>query len=907
MNTNLSRLVKALRKLAAAEPAVERFLVYGPDPVDLDEAPGPLETLLSWPVRMILLAGIWIVAWTWRSAVPAQQLGWGLAYAGAIAVSLAVSLWKWIFWPNLILGGLWLLFAHYPAPRRADQPLLWIARQAVEFLNRQMSHIEALWIWTALVLSTQPKINFQLPLLGAVYLVGPPVINALAQPRDPDQPRLSKASGDLQWARRPLIYWATLLGLGLLVVRTWDLQALNLLPLALAVGVGAVFRLVRHRVRAARVGADDAQDHRAFRLAQRRFTRGADVGLGPVLVALSVVGLVLFSRHERAKLDSAVRSALDGPPPSDDACTPEQDGPVEPQLQMLLLADSQMHELGGKRFPGQMELADALVPVALRPVELDILSAAPLWRFGQHFAHLLSSRPKPAAGQPERPFYWAHLGDFADLSCAGELDRAIQLLHPFPLDHLAGIAPGNHDMSFTGNFFWSPFWNEACKSGRLDKPRSTAALQAFAGAAIQKSHGAMVEVGASPLPTWIGGRGGALVTVMPLGQVTAKWDDQDGGKPSQHAVAGIFVDTADGNGFDFGIAGLFGTFSKEQDRTLRALVDHLGEQAGPGYQDPAWLLFAHHPLAEMTDEGRERLLAFAAWLDARHAGGAPDLRPRVLALLAAHTHIAETHRYCAGPRSLREIVIGSTIDPPQQAALLQVGANADGQLSVRVRTLPAVGRPGYTCGESETLLAAQRCRGIMAGLRATPACAPLFQTDDAGARDCGALERPLTTQEQLEAAATQHQPVDPDEIKSAQNLRAGKLMTCICREKGPTPGAPAAGGAGHFCTLPPQKDADEGKPYDYFKDEAYHQAILQRLGSPSGPGVPPAEAATAGPVASPQPEDEELVCLAWAAAAMQQHKVTGMTFAEALRCAYDDTSLPPAQESVATLEARACP
>ena len=29
---------------------------------------------------------------------------------------------------------------------------------------------------------------------------------------------------------------------------------------------------------------------------------------------------------------------------------------------------------------------------------------------------------------------------------------------------LAGIAPGNHDMAFTGNFFCSPYWTGACKS-----------------------------------------------------------------------------------------------------------------------------------------------------------------------------------------------------------------------------------------------------------------------------------------------------------------------------------------------------------------------------------------------------------------------------------------------------------
>jgi hypothetical protein len=81
---------------------------------------------------------------------------------------------------------------------------------------------------------------------------------------------------------------------------------------------------------------------------------------------------------------------------------------------MFLVSDSQMHELGGQRFPGQMELSDAFVPVALRPVELDVLSFATLDQFGRVFKQL----------DGHGDLFWAHLGDFADLSCASELERA---------------------------------------------------------------------------------------------------------------------------------------------------------------------------------------------------------------------------------------------------------------------------------------------------------------------------------------------------------------------------------------------------------------------------------------------------------------------------------------------------
>ena len=47
-------------------------------------------------------------------------------------------------------------------------------------------------------------------------------------------------------------------------------------------------------------------------------------------------------------------------------------------------------------------------------------------------------------------------------------------------------------------------------------------------------------------------------------------------------------------------------------------------------------------------------------------------------------------------------------------------------------------------------------------------------------------------------------------------------------------------------------------------------------------------------------------CLAWAAADLQQHKAAGMTMADALRCAFDDPTLPAAQVTVASREDVPC-
>ena len=49
-----------------------------------------------------------------------------------------------------------------------------------------------------------------------------------------------------------------------------------------------------------------------------------------------------------------------------------------------------------------------------------------------------------------------------------------------------------------------------------------------------------------------------------------------------------------------------------------------------------------------------------------------------------------------------------------------------------------------------------------------------------------------------------------------------------------------------------------------------------------------------------------LLCLAWAASTCQAHKSSGMTMGEALRCAYDDPTLPAERISTATLEDVTC-
>src|SRR5262249_18523706 len=137
--------------------------------------------------------------------------------------------------------------------------------------------------------------------------------------------------------------------------------------------------------------------------------------------------------------------------------------PMQTDIALYLMADTQLHELRGLRSAGHLDIVDRLVSVAVRPVELDLLSGVTF----EHFVDLYKRM------QNERnDLRWAHLGDFADLGCRGEVGRFQKLLAPMPRKLLAGASIGNHDGTFVGNFAWHPDWDSACPSGRLDRNTS---------------------------------------------------------------------------------------------------------------------------------------------------------------------------------------------------------------------------------------------------------------------------------------------------------------------------------------------------------------------------------------------------------------------------------------------------
>jgi hypothetical protein len=813
-----------------------------------------VQLLFPWPIRVAFVVVAFWMGYEWHRTSLGVQLSWGFDYAALIMISLTASVWVYLLVINFLVAIIWVGLSR---KTHEEGRLWWWVTETFTFLNRQVGHIEAFTLWIVISLATRPDLKWQLTFLVAVLLLGEAVINTMTRLYFLLRKGVLLGQDELLPARRPAIYAASFLALFWLFVLGWS-QWKKLIPIILVAASGVVPRLYRHRMMRTRGAAAQASNR-----SQRRAALHLDVVLGPLAV-LAGLGFVVMGAHlARARYE---RGLLSPGLFTSGACDDAHGGPVTTDVGLFIVSDSQFHELGGERFPGQLEFADALVPVALRPVELDILSVATLAHFGDVY-HALAKLP---TGDPPK---WAHLGDLADLSCKGELERAdAALAQSFGARSMAGLSPGNHDKSFTGNFYFNPYWARACRSGPLEKTTLEDML-------VRKWSDGLDGHMHRIAPGWLDRRidclthkGGALITVTPLGMVDVRGD-----QPGQRGLIGIFLDSSDGDVFDWGIAGVFGTISDGQVAAVLRLTGEITHAQG-GYQDPVYVIFAHHPLASLTSASRRRFDDMVAKLDGREGA------TRVLAVITAHTHVAEARSNCIGGRVLPEFIVGSTIDPPQQASMVEVGPDARGALSLRLRTVQAVARPGLTCGQERAVSAAD-CEHEMARLAEAPECAPLFrrQGGEPGP-DCRAMEQPTSAADRLRAAARAKVPIEPSAIFDEQKRRAGSLLACICR--------------GNRC------DPDTlARATQHLDDQAYTNLIWRLIGA--GTLEQPE---LSGAARTPEQEGalRELTCLSWAASAVQAHKGGGMEMADGLRCAFADLSLPPAQEYVAHLERLPC-
>ena len=821
------------------------WLVHGPDPIAADEPVSLLEVLLPWPLRVLAVLGIFAAAWSLHDTGLGQQLAWGLQ-AGALALfAIVASLWWQILLVDGVLAGLWLL----PFPR--SQGAAWSAFHVITFVNRQVGHFWALFVWFTIVLTAVAGLAWQLGGAAALVLLGAPLLNGIARLPlrflGPDSD--DKTSGDLLWRRRYLIYLVTAVGL----VGLW-LSALGqldrLAPLLLAIGTGIACRTLRHYLRnrqvaGAQVAGGDARASLAardrFRQAQSRAAQRAD-GPGMLLVPLSILGLVAFSWWLRRDLDQRLAAARAEPRHTGAPLTM----PTSAEVALFLMADAQVHELGGAPFPGQTEIARVFVSSAQRPLALDLLDTVPLRRFSALYSALNVQRT--TAGRS--PMWWVHLGDLADLACQRELDAASQALGELAADApLAGIALGNHEMSFDGSFHWSPYWDRACAGGKLEKDDAAERVARSFSASLRGGTGQLVRL---PASLWYP-HGGSLSAVRELGAAHHRGQSR--------TLLGIFLDTSDGRAFDWGMPGSIGAISAAQLDALEAALVPLQTAAAKAEAPPVYVLFGHIPYGDLASSSRARLARWITQLDARQNDLAAE--PRVLAYLSAHRHALGTERHCIDNRYLREVTIGSTTDPPQQAAVVEIGPDLTGRLVLSVRSVQSVARPSSAVDPPLGIDAAA-CRQVAHQLSQQRSCQTLLPIgpDAAPPRDCQAVEHSTSFAQRWAALATYAGPRDPDTRQRFASLDAERLLTCICREGAcETPRAPLRGDT--------------------------HWQSLEQAWSHPGRRI-------------------ELSCLAWAASVSHAHAAASMTLAEALRCSFDDPTLAAEQTYSTALEGTTC-
>jgi hypothetical protein len=839
------------------EPEIESsaprrgWLLDSPDRVEDAEPIGLLDVLLPWPVRLFLVAGTAAVAWVFRESGLGQQLSWG-ARAGALALmGILTGLWFPLLLVDSVFAGLWFI----PFRPRRGAGRYWQAFHVITFVNRQVGHWWALLVWLVVALAWAELLPVQIGGALALLLLAPPVLNWLARRscRLLDVDGRSKASGDLLWRRRPLIYAATSVGWVWLILAETG-QVKRLLPLIIAWGVGWLLRLMRHRARSRKVAAErkmytetSSLDARAcFRQEQARAARRSDPG-GMLVLPLVIAGLAGFSFWQRHQLDEKAHAVNAERAYPTEMCSEATNAPLTSDVAVFLLADAQLHELAGAPHPGQAEIAQVFAASASRPVALDMLSPFTV----RHFAAVYSRLNEQRALAGQSAMSWAHLGDLADISCAKELERMrLELGTLASTGTLAGIAAGNHEMSFLGSFHWSPDWDRACASGKLEKGDTVRGIVDGFGAELARTGGEFVAL-ASPFGS---ARGGSLSAVSLLGVV-----NPEGRSP--RGIIGLFLDTNDGRAFDWGMPGSVGSVSEAQLDAVRKATARVRNAAPSPYRDPAYVVFSHIPLGQLASSSQRRVKEWLIELDARTDRRA---EARVLAFISGHTHEASTEHICIGNRFLRQVTIGSSTDPPQQAAILEIGVEEEGRLALSVRSLQAIGRsPEINCGDAPRTPAAV-CRRVAHELARAPDCRGMLGMDPNGdaPRDCQELERPRSFAERFASLQTHVGPHDPEARRDLEQLRAQQVLSCLCREG--------------RCESPRQP----------LRSDSYRQVLEQVWERPE--------------------RRDELVCLAWAASATQAHKAAGMQLGDALRCSFDDSTLSAERVYVATFEPSPC-
>lgn len=743
-----------------------------------------------------------------------------LRHAGLVLVGLAAAWWvvlgtldiaSAVLWHGIFCLDLWRGRRANKARAKSDpDPFTggrW--RTFVIVINRHFLHAWALLAWTVLLVLMISNPYLIVLALGSLVLLGPTAASwaGLCIARFCEVDGRYVVHADLSWLRRPAFYGATVVAVVALLTLErarshWPLVCFSLTVVGAVAIRFSAFLLWLRNYRVQDKDEKTAARRRKFRSDLARATKVQDVVvIGLALLSPAIVPLLpVFDEQEVARASTLARV-------SEWADRAQCEAPLgtEPwDVQVFLVADNQFRALDGKPSMGHSPVIDRVVPVAVRPIELDLLSGATV----EHFA-----RTYQAAKAKWKNLQWAHLGDFADLGCRSEMKRLTGVVEAFGGGFL-GMAPGNHDSYFTGNFAWHPDWAEegACPGGgpqtRLGDDGTNDHLETLLMAQ---------QKGARPLAS------GALAQtdstkhdffgrVVSLGSVAL----------DNHAepVVAAFLDTSDYSDWVWiGAAGVTGAISDEQ----RAWVlEHLPK-------DALVILFQHHPYEALSDGSKER------YTDMVNALG-----HRLVAIVSAHTHTSQRRSPKIAERRIPQFVVGSTTDPPQEAALLRVRGLGD-SYELDFRTVPAVTRKGLDCG-----------------LRLTDETPPAVASKPA-------------------ASQRGRGPVAIDEDACSARL---KTLEVECGNLFKPPGPPKAG----FRTIAEQREDQEQRAQrvlQCFESRRQKQVADRPLSSLENPyallGFNCGKDAECKQRSEDGDLQTDLVCLSWAASVLQGHKHAGWT------------------------------
>ena len=737
---------------------------------------------------------------------------------GAMAVlAVASAGWVYLLLPTGALAIAWLLvYVHdHPGlpPQHATYNPVPFVRSALTASNRLVMQLCAALTCVFVVVTLSDDFLLCAIVLSTYLIVVPKLLQFVLflYVREP-LARWTRAPiglGELVYLQH--VFFPLVTSIGFIVLCLQSAETLGLRELARCVvvlvaahsGFAALWLVLSLRRRGkGKMEEDEAQRRAMF----RRKVADRSPWEGPaVLVGLAVFAVLPFLSTAQASI-VAKRALVDRRGWEDPtlAC-PKIDDLAKAEVAIFLVSDNQFRALNGHTIAHSPQIAE-LVSVAVRPVELDLLSVAALDHFGRMYRELLDRKRDDAWDQLD--VRWAHLGDFGDLACHSELARLRGRIACFDEHSLAGIVPGNHDAYFTGNFGWHPDWSSeaACPDGGpMSRSAAPTVSNVFADA-VAPSSAVLASSRSSAF----------FASVADLGKV------------GERPVVGVFFDTSDFAGSSAGAAGVQGEISSEQ-------MDWVMEALAPIAGDPLVVFFLHHPLDDMSTLGRWRIEEVADTIDRR-----------LIAIVSGHTHQSQHRTPMLGERVVDEFIVGSTTDPPQEAAMLALSVESEDLIRMAFQTVPSVARFGEDNGVESAILGAE-CKQVIEALQDECECRPLFHPKEAPG-DC--VTTPLVD------AGDAADPLERSRIEMGNRARA--LFDCTERIAGPH---------GHTTRWterfvdPPTKDVD---PYRAFQDECATDELASEV------------------------RHTELVCLSWIASTLQgRDRSEGWTFAEASEVAFE--------------------